>query len=583
MTTGFTEKSYEAEVNAYNEICLTSTEEQWDKRRDVITNLKASLEEAVLLENFIATSLIVSNQIIECIKSERTQLCNLAMDYVEEIAKHAESKFDPLAEHYLPVILKNCGRTNKIVRLKAGNCLMGILANVGPTSWFGAMLNEKTHENKDIRFHVAKGLSVILNMDKYDITHFLSPIEETIAVAIGDASSEVREFGLQSYRQFFQKLPEREQSFRANLDISTLKTLEKLQARQAATTNKKSQRPGIAELKKQMKAKMMANKQVEDVVIMIAEPEKAPDTSSEVILETVKPQEDTQNVNNSYQDTTPESETSINPIEQSKNSSEVGPPSPKRPAEHTKGTSPPPKKMSSTAIPQLNKALFGEAEKALPTKAAAPKPQLKAPKTARPNSSLEMSKPINRPPSASLVKSNASRPALSNPAPGLKRTSVTVTGGAQRVVNKTAPLKKSATTSISKKPTVEPKAPLQSQNRTIKKPLMKPVIAHPTAKVDSGMPTPNTKRSGAETTSQIHKRTLSPHIELNNTLDSKLPKPTRFKSGNFSRPTASSNARVSATSEAMKLKEANTRGSTASGKTRKIIGTTGPLRVKRSN
>ncbi|ORX76619.1 hypothetical protein K493DRAFT_321531 [Basidiobolus meristosporus CBS 931.73] len=531
---GLTEKSYEAEVDGYNQVFLGSTEEQWDKRRDAINNLRSSLKEAVTLRNFIPVCFIVSTQIIECIKSERTQLCNLAMDYVEEIAKHAKSEFDPLAEYYLASILRNCGRTNKIVRLKAGNCLASIMSNAGPTSWFVKMLNEKSHENKDIRVHVAKALSAVLK-DGHDIAHFVVPIEEAISVSIADASPEVREFGMQSYREFFQRFPDREQSFRGKLDISTLKTLEKLQARQASAANKKSQRPGIAELKRQMKAKMMASAPASDVIIVADQPESAP-------IEPVaqeQPQQDPEN--KPEPEVANVADVSTAPVERS----EPRPPSPPKVA------------------PLCNKVPTNGPRRAPVQVKRAVKPQ---PPTARP---LE-------------VKTNTAL--LSKQTPSLRRTNLTMTGGAQRVLKPVEPLKKKQLIGDLKKGSIPAKAPLQSQNRTVRNPMVKPAITQPTAKVNSGMPTPNSKRTLNINKTELPKRSLSSLSEPINNDNTKLPKPTRFNASNFSRPTASSNARlVATTSETLKRKETIARGLSVNGKPRKTIGTTGPLRVLRSN
>ncbi|ORX80533.1 hypothetical protein K493DRAFT_320866 [Basidiobolus meristosporus CBS 931.73] len=243
---GVAEKNYESQVRSHNKVLVNSTEEEWDKRRDAINKLKSLVKEGVHLRNFIPMCIMVSTPIIECMKSERTQLCNLAMDYVEEIARSTKAEFDPLAEHYLSVILRNCGRTNKIVRLKAGDCLVSILSCAGPTSWFPRMLQDRDNENKDIRSHVIRGLNAVLGVEQANLSPLVSSIEKVLAATVADASPEVREYGFRCYQLYLQRFPERVQSFHSSLDVGALKTLEKLQARKVTANNSRH---------KQMKAK----------------------------------------------------------------------------------------------------------------------------------------------------------------------------------------------------------------------------------------------------------------------------------------------------------------------------------------
>ncbi|KAK9759351.1 hypothetical protein K7432_017796 [Basidiobolus ranarum] len=225
--------------------------------------------------------------------------------------------------------------------------------------------------------------------------------------------------------------------------------------------------------------------------------------------------------------------------------------------------------------PQLSKSLFG-APKRIPasnTNISQPLSQSRPAAVVRPKSSIGVYRATVRPNNEESVRPKSVQ-SNHQPSTGLRRTNLTL-GGAQRILKKPEPVKKAK---------VESKIPLQSQNRTTKTPFVKPVATQPTAKVSSGMPTPNSKRTVSMIPTQQSKRPHSPPSESIPVKDTtKLPKPTRSNTSNFSRPTASSNARVSATTEELRRKESSTRSLAANSKVRKVIGTTGPLRVLRGN
>ncbi|KAK9760085.1 hypothetical protein K7432_016248 [Basidiobolus ranarum] len=254
---GQTGKTYEEEVEEYSTIFTQSEEEEWLKRRDVLNSLKISLPDVYKMSNFIGLCEVITPGVIDCIKSERTQLCIIAMEYAVELSHYLKFEFDPLASLYLPVVLKNCGRTNKIIRTKAHDSLIKMLTSSGPTSWFTTLLEEKASENKDIRFAVIKALQCIINLYEPKLDENASIVEDSISSGISDASPEVRDVAFDTYCSYFAKKSSKEQTFREALDPITLKTLEKLQARKSATTTVKSdKRPSIASLKKQLRAKM---------------------------------------------------------------------------------------------------------------------------------------------------------------------------------------------------------------------------------------------------------------------------------------------------------------------------------------
>ncbi|ORX89505.1 hypothetical protein K493DRAFT_318645 [Basidiobolus meristosporus CBS 931.73] len=255
---GPSEKSYEQEVVSYSRTFAESEEEEWLKRRDVLAALKEALPNVCKYSNFMELCKVVAPGVIDCVKSERTQLCNMAMEYIVELVQHLKFEFDPLANAYLPVILKNCGRTNKIIRTKAVDSLIKILSLSGPTSWFSSLLEEQSSENKDIRFGVIKGLQCVVNLWESRLGDEFVMIEKAIAAGISDASPEVRDIAFNTYNSYFTKNTSREVAFKSTLDPITLKTLEKSQTRKATVTTIK--RPSIASLKKQMRAKMQQEK-----------------------------------------------------------------------------------------------------------------------------------------------------------------------------------------------------------------------------------------------------------------------------------------------------------------------------------
>ncbi|KAK9759906.1 hypothetical protein K7432_016599 [Basidiobolus ranarum] len=279
-------KTYAEEVDLYSKIFTDSEEEEWLKRRDVLNSLKESLPEVYQMSNYVELCEVVGVGIVECIRSERTQLCITAMDYIVELSGYLKSEFEPLAKVYLPVILKNCGRTNKIIRTKAVDSLVSILSSSGPTSWFVTLLEERTSENKDVRFGVIRALQCIIDLYESILSEEVEIIEDTIASGISDASPEVRDIAFKAYRAYFSRISSRELVFRESLDPVALKTLEKLEFRQSNTVNspKKSiQRPSIASLKKQLRAKMQceeAKKSCDSHTIITDYPSPAISTKS---------------------------------------------------------------------------------------------------------------------------------------------------------------------------------------------------------------------------------------------------------------------------------------------------------------
>ncbi|KAJ1917202.1 hypothetical protein H4219_003332 [Mycoemilia scoparia] len=195
-------------------ISLVESEETWKAINDGLANLTLLIQTGGALKQdpsgvmaFIRSN---AKTIADCIISERSRLSGTGIVLVEELAKQLESKFLPLADTFVPAVLKTCGKTNKVFVNRGVRCIESIISYAKVPEQIPLFVSFATNDpSKIMRQSASKVLLASIQCCTVtELAPRIETIEEAIAKCAVDADPEVRKLCKSIFGSYKKKFDE---------------------------------------------------------------------------------------------------------------------------------------------------------------------------------------------------------------------------------------------------------------------------------------------------------------------------------------------------------------------------------------
>lgn len=241
------------------------TEFNWSAREKSIITLRSILRGNAaddFLDDLISNVRGISDGICKAITSLRTTLSAHGCQLIKEMAVILKSAFDPLADLFLPTLIKLCSATKNIASTNANMAICTMFLNISFSSrWFSKILLASSEKNTSPRSFSGLWLQIAL-IRFFDAPSFLSPhgsngttgvdvSKRIISKLLTDPNPTVRQVAKETYWCFWSKFKTEAESILANFDSNTVKGIERSRPKEygnmASLHNKKS-RPSIRDV-----------------------------------------------------------------------------------------------------------------------------------------------------------------------------------------------------------------------------------------------------------------------------------------------------------------------------------------------
>lgn len=195
-------------------ICLTETEESWEKIARSLTALTAMCNDGAcdFASELIPAIRSFSRPITSAMNSERTRLSGTAIDLVSVIATNLGAAFDPLLPVFLPTLLALCGRTNKVIITRARSCITAIIESTQLPAILPYFLQSVKDKSTSLRLTAVEGALTCMNcFNPPDLEREVRAreLEDIIRATARDANADVRKVSRKMFEAYKLLLPSR--------------------------------------------------------------------------------------------------------------------------------------------------------------------------------------------------------------------------------------------------------------------------------------------------------------------------------------------------------------------------------------
>lgn len=180
----------------------------------------------------------VSDAICKAISSLRTTLCSHGCLLVKESAIILQEYIDPLAESFLPALIKLCSATKHLASVNANTAICTIFINVSYNFRWLQKASAAAWEKSILpRSYCGTWLQIFL-LRFYDNPNFLGhhgsltvtgleQVTKTLVKLLGDPNPTVRQSAKDLYWGFWNKFPQEADALLSKLDQNTIKAIER--------------------------------------------------------------------------------------------------------------------------------------------------------------------------------------------------------------------------------------------------------------------------------------------------------------------------------------------------------------------
>lgn len=193
---------------------LEETEDNWDKIANALLRLSAVSQgcSAELLPQLITATKSMARPINHAIMSERSRLSGAATDFITSLGTNLRRSFEPLMPHFIPALLTQATKSNKIFISRAKTGLVAIAENVQSPALLPFLRLAVTDKSASLRLVAVDVVMICLNC--YNPPDLESParvddIEAVIRTTARDASADVRKSSRKVFEAYKVLFPQR--------------------------------------------------------------------------------------------------------------------------------------------------------------------------------------------------------------------------------------------------------------------------------------------------------------------------------------------------------------------------------------
>ncbi|KAG9294847.1 hypothetical protein G9A89_008539 [Geosiphon pyriformis] len=177
-------------------------------------------------QSFFAGIKILRQPILNSIATERTRLSGAACELVEELGRCLGSKFESLAEIFIPSVLKLCARSNKVFITRAQKCVTTIIRECKMPGLIPKFKESLQDQSKGMRTCAAEFILISLEVnDVGALADYRMDLEWAIRHSAVDSIAAVRTISKKIFEVYKLKFDLRFHDFIDTLDATAKKYL----------------------------------------------------------------------------------------------------------------------------------------------------------------------------------------------------------------------------------------------------------------------------------------------------------------------------------------------------------------------
>lgn len=178
-------------------LALPESEETWDKLALSLARLKSLSDNGAAEFPSEFTLLIrgVARPLINCLNSERSKLSGVSLELFASLSQSLQSSFAPLIPVFMPTLLSQCMRSNKVFSARGKACVIEIIGSTRLPGIITYVLNSVKDKSPIMRLAAAEAALACLNAcDPEELVKGVrqGEIETIIKATIQDANGDIR-------------------------------------------------------------------------------------------------------------------------------------------------------------------------------------------------------------------------------------------------------------------------------------------------------------------------------------------------------------------------------------------------------
>jgi hypothetical protein len=195
-------------------LALPESEETWDKLTSAVTRLKSLSENgaAEFPSEFISLMRGVTRPLIGCLNSERSKLSGVSLELFASLGQSLQSSFASLIPAFLPTLLSQCMRSNKVFSARGKACVIEIIGSTRLPGILTYLLNSVKDKSVAMRLAAAEAALACLNVcDPEELAKGVrqGEIESIIKATIQDANGDIRKTSRKMFESYTILNPDR--------------------------------------------------------------------------------------------------------------------------------------------------------------------------------------------------------------------------------------------------------------------------------------------------------------------------------------------------------------------------------------
>ena len=195
-------------------LALPESEETWDKLASAIARLKSLSDNgaAEFPSEFISLIRGVARPLINCVNSERSKLSGVSLELFVSLSQSLQSSFAPLVPVFIPTLLFQCMRSNKVFSARGKACIIEIIGSTRLPGILTYVLNSAKDKSAAMRLAAAEAALACLNAcDPGELAKGVrqGEIESIIKATIQDPNGDIRKASRKMFEAYTILNPDR--------------------------------------------------------------------------------------------------------------------------------------------------------------------------------------------------------------------------------------------------------------------------------------------------------------------------------------------------------------------------------------
>lgn len=195
-------------------LALSESEETWDKLTSALTSLKSLCDNGAADFPSEIVSLIrgIARPLINCVNSERSKLSGVSLELFISLGQSLQSSFAPLVPVFLPALLSQCMRSNKVFSARGKACVIEIIGSTRLPGIITYLLNSVKDKSVAMRLAAAEAALACLNVcDPEELVKGVrqGEIESIIKATIQDPNGDIRKTSRKMFEAYTILNPDR--------------------------------------------------------------------------------------------------------------------------------------------------------------------------------------------------------------------------------------------------------------------------------------------------------------------------------------------------------------------------------------